>query len=390
MILLCDIDAFFASVEAIKNPSLRGKPVIVGGDTKRGVVATASYEARRYGVHSGMPLYLARKLCPHCIFLRGNFADYERFSDMFFKVLERFSPSIERASLDEAYLDISGTERLFGSPLELGSKIKYTIKKETELNVTIGIGLSKLVAKLAASTVKPDGLIYIPRKKTSEFLERFPLKKTKWLGSINIDRLQNMGINTVGGMLSLSPSILSSLLDRNGLKWLGLLKDGSIARGSKRKSYSRETTLYENTADRDFILSILFYLVERAVSAMRSDGYLTTKVSVKLRFSDFKTITRGKAIIPTDISREIFRVCIELLDGLIDRYVRLIGIKLEGIIPHRPLFEDQKMERLEDSVEKIREKYGFASIQPLKVMEMNTMYKKRKNEYILRTPSCSH
>ncbi|MCD6400103.1 DNA polymerase IV [candidate division WOR-3 bacterium] len=390
MILLCDIDAFFASVEAIKNPSLRGKPIIVGGDTKRGVAATASYEARRYGIHSGMPLYLARKLCPHCIFLRGNFADYEKFSDKFFKVLERFSPSIERASLDEAYLDISGTERLFGPPLKLGSKIKYTIEKDTGLNVTIGIGISKLVAKLAASTVKPDGLIYIPREKTSEFLKYFPLKETKWLGSINIDRLQNMGINTVGEMLSLSPSILSNLLDRNGLKWLGLLKDGGITTVSKRKSYSRETTLYENTADRNFILSILFYLVERAVSAMRSDGYLTTKVSVKLRFSDFKTITRGKSVIATDISAEIFKLCVELLDGLIDRYVRLIGVKLEGIIPHRPLFEDQKMERLENSVKKIREKYGFTSIQPLKVMEMNPMYKKRKNEYILRTPSCSH
>jgi len=390
MILLCDIDAFFASVEAIKNPSLRGKPIIVGGDTKRGVAATASYEARRYGIHSGMPLYLARKLCPHCIFLRGNFADYEKFSDKFFKVLERFSPSIERASLDEAYLDISGTERLFGPPLKLGSKIKYTIKKGTGLNVTIGIGISKLVAKLAASTVKPDGLIYIPREKTSEFLKYFPLKETKWLGSINIDRLQNMGINTVGEMLSLSPSILSNLLDRNGLKWLGLLKDGGITTVSKRKSYSRETTLYENTADRNFILSILFYLVERAVSAMRSDGYLTTKVSVKLRFSDFKTITRGKSVIATDISAEILKLCVELLDGLIDRYVRLIGVKLEGIIPHRPLFEDQKMERLENSVKKIREKYGFTSIQPLKVMEMNPMYKKRKNEYILRTPSCSH
>lgn len=391
MIAFCDIDAFYASVEEILRPELKGKPIIVGGSSGiKGVVATASYEARRYGVHLGMPIFQARKLCPHCIFLDGNFRIYEEYSRKFFNILEQFSPVVEHTSVDEAYLDITGCERLFGTPPEIGLMIKRRVFEETGLKVTIGIGISRGVSKMAADTVKPDGLIYIPEGDTPEFLKSIPLERAKGLGNENRERLKNMGLKTVGDVLALPCNILGRVLDRGGLNWVFSLTERGLNTGKKVKSVGRESTLYHNTGDVKVLLPLLYYLVERSVRDMRRKGYRTTRVVVKVRFSDFKTITRGKRIPATDISSDIFRVASILLEDMVDRFVRLIGVRLEGFVPASGLFPDDKKERLEEGIHYIRERFGFNSILHARVLEMKRNYVEDGDGFRLRTPSCSH
>jgi len=391
MIAFCDIDAFYASVEEILRPELKGKPIIVGGSSGiKGVVATASYEARRYGVHSGMPIFQARKLCPHCIFLDGNFRVYEEYSRKFFNILEEFSPVVEHTSVDEAYLDITGCERLFGTPPEIGLMIKRRVFEETGLKVTIGIGISRAVSKMAADTVKPDGLIYIPEGDTPEFLKSIPLERAKGLGKENRERLKNMGLKTVGDILALPYNILGKVLNRGGLNWVFSFTEKGLNTEEKVKSVGRESTLYHNTGDVKALLPLLYYLVERSVRDMRRKGYRTTRVVVKVRFSDFKTITRGKRIPATDISSDIFRVASILLEAMVDRFVRLIGVRLEGFVPASGLFSSDKKERLEEGIHYIRERFGFNSILHARVLEMKRTYVEDGDGFRLRTPSCSH
>uniref|UniRef100_A0A7C4Y5A3 DNA polymerase IV n=1 Tax=candidate division WOR-3 bacterium TaxID=2052148 RepID=A0A7C4Y5A3_UNCW3 len=390
MIMFCDIDAFFASCEVIRNKSLRGKPVVVGGDGGfRGVVASATYEARKFGVHSGMPIYLARKLCPDCIFIEGDFRFYEEISLKFQGILREFSPDVYIASIDEAYLRIDGLERLFGEPLSMGMKVKERVKEELGITITIGIGITKMIAKLAASTVKPDGIIYVKKEETMDFLNRFPIIKIKGFGKENVEKLKNTGIEYLGELLKLDKRIILSLLDKNGINCIeGLFNDDFKIK--ERKSIGRETTLYTDTADINYLIPILYYLLERAVGELRDENFLATKVSVKVRFSDFKTITRCSRIKPTDISSDIFPVAKELLEGMVDRFVRLIGIRLDGLTKRRPIFVDEKREKLEDAIKDIRKRYGFNVLHPLVVSDMKKIYGEEDGIFRLHTPSCSH
>lgn len=391
MIMFCDIDAFFAQAEVLKDKRLKGKPVIVGGDGKsRGVVASCSYEARKYGVHSGMPLYKARKMCPSGIFLLGDFRWYSELSEKFHNLLISFSPDVYIASIDEAYLNMDGLERLFGKPLEFGKRVKEKVKEELGLSITIGIGITKTVSKMAASTVKPDGLIYIKKEETMDFLKSFPISKIKGFGNENVLRLKNTGINYLGELLKLEKSEIYSILDKNGINVIESIFIDDFKTEYKRKSIGRETTLYKDTADTDYLLPILYYLLERSLNELREEKLLTGRVVVKVRFSDFKTVTKGSRIKPTDLSSEIFPVAKGLLKNMITRFVRLIGIRLEGLTNTRPIFMDERKEKLEDAIGKVRERFGFNAIHPLIISNMRRIYEEDDGIFKLHTPSCSH
>ncbi len=391
MIMFCDIDAFFAQAEVLKDSKLKGKPVIVGGDGKsRGVVASCTYEARKYGVHSGMPLFLARKICPDCIFLSGDFRWYSELSERFHNVLMSFSPDVYIASIDEAYLNIDGLNRLFGEPLTFGKNVKEKVKDKTGLSITIGIGITKMIAKMAASTVKPDGLIHIKKEETMDFLEDFPLSKIKGFGNENIQRLKNMGINYLGELFKLEKSVISSIIDRNGINVIESIFDDGFKIEYKRKSIGRETTLYKDTADIDYLLPILYYLIERSLKELREEKLFTGRVVVKVRFSDFRTITKGSRIKPTDLSKDIFPVAKELLKSMVTRFVRLIGVRFEELTNTRPIFMDEKKEKLEEAIYKVREKFGFNAIHPLIISNMKNIYEEDDGIFKLHTPSCSH
>lgn len=391
MIMFCDIDAFFAQAEVLKNKRLVGKPVVVGGDgDSRGVVASCSYEARKFGVYSGMPLYQARRLCPECSFLSGDFRWYSELSWRFQNILLSFSPDVYVASIDEAYLNMNGLRRLFGEPLEFGRLVKEKVRKETGLSITVGIGITKTISKMAASTVKPDGLVYISEEETMDFLKSFPISKIKGFGKENLLRLRNIGIDYLGELLSLDKSNISSIIDKNGINVIESIFNDDFKTEYKRKSIGRETTLYKDTADIDYLIPLLYYLLERCVKELRDEGLLTGKVVVKVRFSDFKTITKGKSIIPTDLSSDIFPKSKELLTELVKGFVRLIGIRLEKLIERRPLFIDEKREKLEDAKDKIRERFGFNAIHPLIVSNMRRIYDEDEGIFKLHTPSCSH
>ena len=391
MILFCDIDAFYASVEKLLDPQLKGKPVVVGGSLGiKGVVASASYEARGYGIFSGMPIYQARRLCPHCVFLEGNFRVYQEYSKRFFRILEDFSPMVDRTSIDEGYIDITGCERLFGSPLEIGMRIKNRVFEEIGLKITVGIGISRGISKLAAGSVKPDGIIHIPEEETLDFLRRIPIEGAKGLGRKNVERLKNMGVNSIGDAMMLPLNMVKRVLDKGGLNWFLSLMEKGLKVEDGIKSIGRESTLYNNTRDVNMLLPLLYYLVERSVREMRYKGYRTTRVVVKVRFADFKTITRGRRVPPTDISSDVFKVASILLEGMVDRFVRLIGVRLEGLVSGSVLFRDGKKERLERSIQLIRDRFGFNSILHCRVMEMKRTYGKDRDGFRLRTPSCSH
>ncbi len=391
MIMFCDIDAFFAQAEVLKDKSLKGKPVVVGGDAgTRGVVASCSYEARRFGVHSGMPIYIARKICPDCLFIQGDFRWYSELSKNFHNILYSFSPDVYIASIDEAYIKMDGLERLFGEPLIFGKKVKEEVKEKTGLSITVGIGITKAVAKMAASTVKPDGLIYIKKEETMDFLERFPIEKVKGLGKENILRMNNMGIRYIGEIIRLDESTISSLLDKNGINVINSIFDDGFKTEYNRKSIGRETTLYKDTADLDYLFPILYYLIERSLKELREERLLTGKVVVKVRFSDFKTTTRGRRIRPTDISSEIFTVAKEILSSMVNRFVRLLGVRLEDLTTRRHIFVDEKRERIEDAIDRVRKRFGFNSIHPLIISNMRRIYEEDDGIFKLHTPSCSH
>jgi len=287
MILCIDIDAFFVSVEQALNPHLKGKPVIVGGvPSQRGVVASASYEARRYGIKAGMPLSHAYRLCPQAIFLHGNFRNYKAYSEKFYEILTHYSPIVEMASLDEAFLDIKGTKRLFGEPEELGQKLKNEIREKLSIPTTIGIARTRTIAKIAVDAAKPDGLFVIYKDNELPFLKPLPVDVLPGIGPKNFEILNHLNIKTVEDFLKTPSWILNLALGVHSQSIRFLIQGGDYKFIPKTKSVSRETTFEEDTLDLDFIEATIYYLLERACCTLRAENLLAQKLTAKVRFSD--------------------------------------------------------------------------------------------------------
>ena len=296
------MDAFFVSVEELYDPSLKGKPVVVGGrPNERGVVSAASYAARKFGVHSAMPLRTAYKLCPQAIFVDGHPERYRECSEKVFEVLTGFTPVVEMASIDEAYLDITGTERLYGPPLKAAHILHDRMKSATKLNCSIGISASRMVAKIGSDQAKPNGVLWIIPGTEANFLAPLDVRKVPGVGKVTEKNLHALGIRKVGDLAKLDEAFLEERFGKWGLALAGKSHgldaggwyDAEIGEDAGPKSISHETTFDEDTADVERIESTLAHLCEMVARRLREHGLEARTLQLKLRYSDFSTITRA-------------------------------------------------------------------------------------------------
>ncbi len=372
-----DMDAFFVSVEEVLDPSLKGKPVIVGGDPDgRGVVAAASYAARKFGIHSAMPVARARRLCSHAVFLRGNHRRYAEFSDRVFNILETFSPAVEPMSLDEAYIDLTGCQRLHGPVLQTAERIRNEIKSGVGINASVGIASNKLLAKVASDSAKPSGMLWIVPGMERRFLAPLPVGRIPGIGRKSAEEFAKLGIKTVDQLAALPRKLLEEVYGKWGtglyLKARGICESPVTGEAGGNRSVSRETTLEEDSTDPAFLESTLSYLVEKAAAQLRGSGLYARSVTLKLRYSDFKTVTRSHTLREaTDEDYVIFKTAAGLFRKLFARRtrVRLIGVCLSSLVAERHvqngLFEEltpHRREKLYRGIDRIRNKYGFRSI----------------------------
>jgi DNA polymerase-4 len=367
------MDAFFASVEQVFDPSLKGEPLIIGGDPAdtRGVVSTASYEARKYGVHSAMPLIQAHRLCPHGIFMRGNFERYQAASEKVMEILETVSPLVEPVSIDEAYIDISGSQRLFGGEDAIARYIKSRIHAVTQLPCTVGIASNKLVAKIAADEAKPDGYLRVPAGRERAFLHPLPVGKLPGVGPRTRELLESLGVMTIGCLADLPLPTLLNVFGQSGYvlqRAARGISTSAVEPESLPKSIGRETTFERDLLDWEQIERILAYLAERAAYALREKQMEARCVTLKVRYGDFKTNTFAKTLPePSGVDAEIIRALHELIPKARERRacVRLIGVSLSSLTYNQHqlyLFDkkgSEKWVRALESVDRIRDRHGF-------------------------------
>lgn len=369
-----DMDAFYAAIEQLDHPELRGKPVIVGGDPGgRGVVSTASYEARKFGVKSAMPSAQARRLCPQAVFLRPRFARYQEVSQKIRAILYSYTPLVEPISLDEAFLDLTGTERLLGPAEEVARELKRRIREETGLTCSVGVAPNKFLAKLASTLSKPDGFLVIREGEELPFLRDLPVERLWGVGEATAKRLRSLGITTVG-QLQMLP--LEELLNRFGSLGRSLYE---LARGIDRspvvpereaRSLGAERTFPEDLTDPEEMERVLFALSEEVGQRLREEGLKGRTVQLKVRFADFTTITRATTLPrPTDLGQRIFEEAKRLLAERVEPHqaqgVRLLGVQVSHLIPAEreqlPLFQDERERRaaaLERLIDEVRARFG--------------------------------
>jgi len=370
-----DLDAFFVSVEQVLSPELRGKPVIVGGrPERRGVVASASYEARSYGIRSAMPLAQAYRLCPQAIFLQGDFTKYRDFSARFMEILANFSPSLEPGGLDEAYLDVTGCG-IFGTPLQIARDIKQKVKMELNLIASAGIASCKIVAKVASDLGKPDGLVEVSCGEEKSFLAPLPVGRLPGVGGKTEQSLLSMGIKTIGQLAALPLGLLKGRFGGMGIvlhDYANGVDTSKVDLYGETKSISRETTLERDTMDQSILESILRRLSEHVGAQLREEGKRARSIVLKLRYDDFETITRRITVRESAASDEIiFARATQLLGRALRntrKPVRLIGIGVSNLVGEDrqlSMFDSasRRSELLDQTIDRIRRKYGFEAIQ---------------------------
>jgi DNA polymerase-4 len=374
------MDAFFVSVEELYDPSLRGKPVVVGGrPNERGVVSAASYAARKFGVHSAMPLRTAYKLCPQAIFVDGHPERYRECSGKVFEVLGRFSPLVEMASIDEAYLDMTGTERLHGPPFQAAHRLHEAMKKETQLNCSIGVATSRLVAKVTSDQAKPNGILWILPGREAAFLAPLDVRKIPGVGKVTEKNLHELGIRKVGDLARFDESYLESRFGKWGLALAGKSRgldaggwfDTAVGEDTDPKSISHEHTFGEDTAYVERLEATLARLSEMVGRRLREGGLRARTVQLKLRYTDFTTITRAHSIErPTQLDTELFEEVRALFRKNWKRgaTVRLLGVHASGFDQEQAqmdLLDDGAHERWRQALsaaDRLRDKYGESAV----------------------------
>jgi DNA polymerase-4 len=382
-IIHIDLDSFFVSVEQLLNPELKGRPVVVGGKPdRRGVVATASYEARAFGLHSGMPLVTAARLCPEAIFIEGNFARYREFSHKFMAILNDFSPFIEPAGIDEAYLDVTGFESIHGSIRQMATAMKGKIRSELGLSASIGIASCKVVAKVASDLSKPDGLIEVATGKERDFLAPLPVDKLPGVGKQAVKVMNGLGVHTIGELSRTPSHILESCLGTTGEmlhRFANGIDDRKVLPPGEAKSISRETTFGEDTRDRALLEATLWAQSERVGADLRKKGKQAKCVTLKFRYADFSTITRSHTLRESiDTGQAIFETGISFLERALAMDIqaaRLIGIGVSNLVEasqQTTLFapSTRKLEELNKAIDRIRNIYGFDAIQTGRAMRL--------------------
>ncbi len=401
--LVChvDMDAFFVSVEELFDPSLKGKPVVVGGKAdQRGVVAAASYAARKFGVHSAMPLRTAARLCPQAIFVDGHPERYREFSKKIFQILNGFSPQVEMASIDEAYLDLTGTERLHGPALRAAHSLHETIRETTALRCSLGLASSRLVAKVSSDQAKPNGVLYIVPGQEARFLGPLHVRKIPGVGKKTEESLHKLGIRRVGDLAALEESFLRSHFGVWGLALAGKAKgedaggwfDAEIGADGDPKSISHEHTFGEDTANGDRLETTLLKLSEMVAKRLREHRLYARTIQLKLRDEDFSTITRAQSLDhATQLDREVAAAVIGLFRQAWDGKtpIRLLGVHASGLQDSEGqmnLLEEPNTARLREafrSVDHIRNRFGAASISLAKTLNAGIRERVHENPFDL-------
>jgi len=369
------MDAFYASVEQRDRPELRGKPVIVGADPKgRGVVTAASYEARPFGVHSAMPIRTAARLCPHAIFLPVDMTKYARVSAEIMAILVEFSPLVEPISIDEAFLDITGTSGLHGPPLMVARAIKRRVGAKVGLVASLGVAANKFVAKVASDLGKPDGLVEVPAGSEAAFLAPLPIRRLWGVGAATERELASLGIATIGQLARMPPATLEARLGRSGRHLHELARgrdDRPVDPWGPPKSMGAEETFARDHSDLDRLQRVLREQAERVARELREQGFAAARVVLKLRFADFRTLTRSGTGDPTQDGLEIYRRAIDLLRRVELRGpVRLIGLSVSALGPpaegQLSLLDPgaARRERLARVVDRLASRFGADSIRP--------------------------
>lgn len=374
-ILHLDMDAFFASVELLEHPELVGKPVIVGHPSARSVVTAATYEARRYGVNSAMPMAVALRRCPQAIVLEPHFDRYRHYSRVVMGLLGDVTPHVEPLSIDEAFLDIAGAIRLLGTPWQIGTALRERVHAETGLRASIGAGATKYVAKLASSRAKPDGLLVVPRVETLAFLHPQPVSALWGVGAKAEEQLTRLGLRTIGDVADAPLDTLTRALGPATASRLHHLAWGRDARevtlGREEKSIGHETTFETDVTDPERIHRTLLRLADGVAVRLRRAGVQARTIAIKLRFSDFTTITRSRTLAePTDLARRIYEESRALYDAASEdgRPVRLIGVRgeqLTGDAPAIGLWDDDEAWRgTEHAIDAVTSRFGSGAVQP--------------------------
>ncbi|MER5338067.1 DNA polymerase IV [Micromonospora sp. NPDC002717] len=338
-ILHVDMDAFFASVEVRRRPELRGRAVVVGGVGPRGVVSSASYEARRYGVRSAMPTARARALCPHAVYLPPDFAQYSAASRAVMQIFRDVTPLVEPLSLDEAFLDVAGARRLFGTPATIARRIRERVAGEQGLTCSVGVAPSKFVAKLGSTRAKPDGLLVVPAARVLDFLHPLPVSALWGVGERSAETLRRLGLTTIGDLAEAPVGMLRKALGEASATHLHELAWGRDARRVSpeqvEKSIGAEVTFDADVADPLEIRRALLALAEKVGARLRRAGQVGRTVSLKVRLADFRTVNRSRTSgVPTDVAREIFDTVWALYAALDPgERIRLVGVRVEGLAP---------------------------------------------------------
>ncbi len=337
-ILHVDMDAFYASVEIRRRPELAGKAVIVGGAGPRGVVSSASYEAREFGVRSAMPGMQARRLCPHAVFLPPDFTAYGEASRAVMRIFRDVTPLVEPLSLDEAFLDVAGARRIHGTPAAIGAAIRARVAKEQHLTCSVGVAPTKFLAKLASAGAKPDGMVVVPAAKILAYLHPLPVEALWGVGDRTAEQLRRLGLRTVGQLAEAPVGLLRSTLGEAAARHLHELANGRDERAVEptqaEKSISAETTFDVDVDDPDTLRRTLLALAGRVGGRLRGGGLAGRTIAIKVRLADFRTVHRSRTLAsPTDVSREIFDVAVSLFTALApgDR-IRLLGVRAEGLV----------------------------------------------------------
>jgi len=375
-----DMDAFFVSVEELYDPSLKGKAVVVGGQRdERGVVSAASYEARKFGVHSAMPLRTAAKMCPHAIFVNGHPERYRESSEKVYCVLGSFSPQIEMASIDEAYLDMTGTERLHGPPLKAANALHERMKAETRLNCSVGIGTSRLIAKVSSARAKPNGVLWIVPGEEAKFLAPLDVREIPGVGKVMEEHLHELGIKKVGDLTKLDDGELEQRFGKWGLALAGKARgedaggwfDNAVGADLDAKSISHEHTYDEDTADPNQLEATLMRLSEMVGRRLRESHFYARTIQLKLRYKDFTTITRAHTLpAPTQLDNEIFEQIRALFRKNWNKgvQVRLLGVQASSFSTQPgqiDLLDGTRQQRWKDALaaaDRLRDKFGESSV----------------------------
>lgn len=369
-ILHMDLDCFFVSVECLKNTSLLGKPLIIGGKSRRGVVASCSYEARRFGVHSAMPMYMALRLCPQAIVLKGDVDDYSKYSKLVTEVIAEDAPVFEKSSIDEFYLDLSGMDRYFGC-MQWSTELRQRVMSQTGLPISFGLSINKLVSKVGTGEAKPNGCQQIATGKEKSFLAPLSTSKLPSLGKETYKKLSFMGVRTIRTLSEIPMRLLEREFGKHGrILWerANAIDKRPVVPYSEKKSISKERTFMQDTIDISMIKTLLLDMVEKLSFELRDSQKLCSCITIKIRYADFNTYTKQRRIPYTANDQTLLRHGYELFDKLYERrqLIRLVGIKFSGLVRGNyqiSLFDDTVEQiQLIQQLDHIRVRFGQDAI----------------------------